>query len=362
MRDIDQMAAGVRRVAGGTCWPAPEHLRQLEERRHALRRRVTVSALLAVIVLAGAIAFPAIVTARSRAATVPVGTPVRTLPGTLYYLSPGHDLKTLLLADHVTLYSRTGSEPPRVLGTFPTDGSQLFEMTVTVSPDGRRLAWTDGNDLYTSMIDGSGRHAIAPAGAPGCAPSWTPDSRLVYPDTSLGEEVINVDGTGAQFLKVPFRCDKTLLADGQRMAWSDIQTDDSGRPLSFSIVIGDIGTGKTQDYPVHHAITQLVAISPDARHAVVELPATDAVAARDHEYPVRHQNGALVDLRTGSLLPSPVPGDIVDAFYQKDGTLLLRYVEADQYCVGLIGARGTLVARTAETGTLTQDSLIAYVP
>jgi hypothetical protein len=371
MRDLDQMAAGVRQVAGGGCWPTPEQLRQFEDRRRARRRRVTVSTLLAVLVLAGAIAFPAVVAARSRTATAIAAVPVSPLPGTLYYLSPGYDSRTGVLADQLTLYSRTGDGPPRVVGTFPASDGRMFEMTVTVSPDGRRLAWVEGADsvsyLYTSMIDGSGRHWIAGiSGGPDplCSrPVWTPDSRqIIYPEGDGLSDIVDVVGTGGvQRLKVPWRCDNAMLPDGQHVAWSDYPTNDPTVAHS-SIVVGDIGTGGIREYLIPHNVSRLVAISPDTRHAVVvRYPNGGAVPGTRFDQVGWHEGSTLVDVRTGNLLPSPVPGDIIEATYQKDGTLLLRYVDRNQLWVSLVDARGAIVARSAETDALTQDDLIGYV-
>ena len=63
--------------------------------------------------------------------------------------------------------------------TTVIDGAELSCKTVQVSPDGSRIAFQGGNELYVADADGSGRRVLSPSG--GTQPAWSPDgSMIVY--------------------------------------------------------------------------------------------------------------------------------------------------------------------------------------
>lgn len=304
---------------------------------------------------------------------------VPSLSGTVYYLSPGHTGTTF--ADKVTLYSRRGSEAPKQLGTFSADGGRIFEMTVTVSPDGRRLAWLDSHhQLVTSTVSGSDNRVLSPNVPTAlCAlPIWTPDSKqIIFPGSVDGfAQIVNVDGTGMRQVKTPYPCSHVSLQDGKRLAWTTYEGVSPGQKPN--LVIGNLSTGETQRFRLQQDVFKLVTISPDAKRAVVVItppssggngpgaatpdPAEVAKQQRYASYPERRTDGDLIDVTTGALLPAPVPGDIIDAAFQQDGTLFLRSVEAGTYWVSLLSTDGTVLARTAEPADYSKYGMLAYVP
>jgi len=290
---------------------------------------------------------------------------------TVYYLSPGHVRGSTVFHDTVTLVSRRGADPPERLGTFKADGARSFEMTVTVSPDGSRVAWlSNTHELVTSKVDGSDRRTLA-AGlpTPTCfRPIWTPDSnQIIFPGTLNGPaQIINVNGTARKSLRTPYPCWHVSLHDGKRLAW--IAYDEAG--LKEYLFIADMDSGAERRFPLQRRASRVVTISPDGLRAMVILTPPDQGEGdtptdrqkRYATYPERSSDGTLLDVVHGTPLPAPAPGDIIEAAYQKDGTLLLRTVDNGTYWVTLLTADGTVAAKTAEPTELHQYILLAYVP
>jgi Tol biopolymer transport system component len=95
------------------------------------------------------------------------------------------------------------------LGGGPLEG--LFVMDVTGrhqrrvgtgrqadwNPSGRRLAYSDGRDLYTVGVDGRGRRLIARAAA---VPAWSPDGKWIAFQGPGGIELVQPDGSGRHAL------------------------------------------------------------------------------------------------------------------------------------------------------------------
>ncbi len=291
------------------------------------------------------------------------------LPGTVFYLSPGLSRETGTFTDKVTLFARKGNEAPRKLGTFVAGGDRLLEITLTVSPDGSHAAWlAAGGQLMISEVDGTNTRILASsAGIALCArPIWTQDSqRVIFGELSDGPaQIVNIDGTDRKPVKTPYPCNHVSLLDGKRLAWSRNEGD---KPY---VMVGDMTSGTTERFLASKSIVEVVAISPDASRAVVNpdppsapegTPQTDQ-QKRFETYPERAINGVLIDIATGTALPAPVPGDIIAAEYQKDGSLLLRTVVEGKFWLTIVNGKGEVLAKTAETAELTKHNYLRYVP
>jgi TolB protein len=369
LSDIEQLASGVRRaaVARGHDRPTAQQVRHLADRRHRRRSVLAATVAAAVVLLAVAAAVPA-VAGRGRVTEPGTRSWGPGLPGTLYYLTPGIAGPWGQVVDTVTLSSRTGSAPPVVLGTYATHASQLFEITLTVSPDGRRLAWADPTGaIITSLVDGSGQREIATSqtalSEPDpqmCArPMWTADStHLVYSNGPSLDNIVNRDGTGDHVTALPRACDLALLSDGQHAAWTR-----PGTTIEDNfIVVTDLNTGAVVEHQTSLNVTQLVAISPDARRAVVALFPEGPGFTIGQPKKRGVNNGVLLDVDSGQQIPTPVPGRITAAIFQPDGTLLLRTVYQGTSTLSLVRPDGTITTHITEPPDLARDSVIAYVP
>ena len=88
-------------------------------------------------------------------------------------------------------------------GLFVMDASGQHQRRVGTgrladwSPGGRRLAYSDGRDLYTVGADGRARRLIAHGAA---APAWSPDGRWIAFVGPNGIELVRPDGSGRHAL------------------------------------------------------------------------------------------------------------------------------------------------------------------
>ena len=68
------------------------------------------------------------------------------------------------------------------------------------SPDGLRIAFVRGNDIWVMNADGSGQRRLTSGAAHDRAPNWSPDGRTIAFDQRVGSiheiYVMNADGSG----------------------------------------------------------------------------------------------------------------------------------------------------------------------
>ncbi|MGO9326064.1 MAG: protein kinase domain-containing protein [Terracidiphilus sp.] len=109
-------------------------------------------------------------------ATVPV--PAST--GTMVPLSVSSDGSSLLVRQ---MSGPTEFDAP--LWSLPVLGGSPIRLSETVghdgawSPDGKQLAYTNGNDLYLADADGTDSHKIAALSSGGGDPVWSPDGKQI---------------------------------------------------------------------------------------------------------------------------------------------------------------------------------------
>ena len=122
------------------------------------------------------------------------------------------------------------------------DGSRPFRLTSSgdnlspaLSPDGTRVAFTSGRDVWTMAIDGTGRVQITDTAAVEESPVWSPDgSRLAYvtsgaPDGGTDQEIVTsaASGTG-----VVAQLTSNTVPDTDP-AWSDVLPGTPGGKVAF---------------------------------------------------------------------------------------------------------------------------------
>jgi len=136
-----------------------------------------------------------------------------------------------------------GGDPHRLTANLVSD------IDPAVSPDGAKVAFTRGLDIWVMNADGSGQAAITGVEGPDSAPAWSPDgTRLVFVSNrnvpggaTTGPElwVMNADGSGVRQL--------TQTAPGSSLApaWSPAgdriafhSNLDAGAPMSFALGSG----------------------------------------------------------------------------------------------------------------------------
>jgi hypothetical protein len=118
---------------------------------------------------------------------------------------PGKNGKLVLLSCNLHTINPDGTDQQQITFEPPCPNIEEPEW----SPDGKRIAYTQGGDVFVINPDGSGRENVT-QGAHGAAaaPSWSPDgTQIAYDATTvepLGNEthiwIANSDGTGAHRL------------------------------------------------------------------------------------------------------------------------------------------------------------------
>jgi Tol biopolymer transport system component len=104
--------------------------------------------------------------------------------------------------------------------------NRTFDGTPTISPDGTKIAWRQGNDIWVMNADGSGQTRITFGNAKvSRVPAWSPDgTKIAFSSNRDGNDEIytmNPDGTGVTRLTVAPGADlnPAWSPDSQRIAW-----------------------------------------------------------------------------------------------------------------------------------------------
>src|SRR5215216_258064 len=64
------------------------------------------------------------------------------------------------------------------------------------SPDGSKLAFATGGDIWVINANGTNEHAVAVTASTDSQPEWSPDgSKIAFRKSGSGIAVINADGT-----------------------------------------------------------------------------------------------------------------------------------------------------------------------
>jgi serine/threonine protein kinase/Tol biopolymer transport system component len=133
-------------------------------------------------------------------AQVPVPAP------TMYLLAVSPDGATLLVADEVGQTAFQGSlwEVP-VLGGSPRRLGEAIGQAAAWSPDGQRIVYAEGQDLFLAKSDGSEPHKLVSTPDRAWYPAWSPDGTVIRFNTGdltfTGPLYqVSVDGTNLHLL------------------------------------------------------------------------------------------------------------------------------------------------------------------
>src|SRR6201988_2543639 len=99
---------------------------------------------------------------------------------TMSLLAVSPDGANLLVADEVGQTAFRGPlwEVP-VLGGSPRRLGQAVAQAAAWSPDGQRIIYADGHDLFLAKSDGSEPHKLVSAPDQAYSPAWSPDGKLI---------------------------------------------------------------------------------------------------------------------------------------------------------------------------------------
>jgi Tol biopolymer transport system component len=109
------------------------------------------------------------------------------------------------------------------IATVLADGSQYRQLTSNgvedawplLSPDGARIAWWVGGELWVMNADGTSPHAVSEGGVIDLSYRWSSDSdRLVFAGSGADVYVVNADGSGLANVTMD------VAGSNDRPAWS----------------------------------------------------------------------------------------------------------------------------------------------
>ncbi|RQX19586.1 hypothetical protein DDE19_03565 [Micromonospora ureilytica] len=267
------------------------------------------------------------------------------LTGTLYYLGRTS-------TDAVVHAVQGGAD--RTVARVPLGGEPCVGNSITVSPNGQRLAWVEDADaagfgaLMIAAIDGTHKRKLA--AEVGCLGStalvWMGSDRLVFRQTDGASVLMNVvsakrvDGDRGQ------ETDRCWSADGRYLAAQDASGPFVSGPGSRRLYNYEPPSEDADKYDGWSARS----VSMDGRFVAVGWKGTD---------PSRHDDShAVVEVATSKVKKLPVKGEVKNILFTSDRLVLVR--QADRIVV-LDAGFGVLdeVVEARDTRGLT---LLAYAP
>jgi hypothetical protein len=252
--------------------------------------------------------------------------------------------------------------------------------TITVSPDGKRAAWVEGDILVVADLTIGERTNVRDGVTTMCAePAWTADSTrlligLAETDPKTGKPFPATDrmailtlsnGSVSVVAGLIGSCHPLWAADGQHIVYV------GSTPGGLSVLrIGDaipvqpvpnLGTIDLKTgSPKHGAFDyawDLQSVSPDGSRAAVTL--NDPRGGNPSRV---LSSNAIVDTVRGVVVPAPLAGRMLNAFFLPDGGMLVRLAGEEHNELVLVSPDGKELARHAERTEVRQLALLAYAP
>ncbi|MEU7802929.1 hypothetical protein AB0J14_05525 [Micromonospora arborensis] len=267
-------------------------------------------------------------------------------------------------AENANLRSwRPGTNPVRLLA-LP---DLALKGNVSVSPDGRRVAWVDSdgnsNNLFVANADGSDKRKVRSDVDPYCVTAvWSPDGRqLLFRETKANDAggpgrygVLDVRSTAKTvrwWTTEPDACHALWSADGQTIA------------MNTNLGVTLYGTdGTTRRVVPGFSLdgwrsNDIASLSPDGSRIALlrEKSGGDAGdVARDLRVNV------VLDTKTGQEIRLPLGGrELRQVYFQTDGSMVVRVQAGNGYAVLLVGEDGEKISETAEPAALQDMQILA---
>jgi len=206
--------------------------------------------------------------------------------------------------------------------------------SITLSPDGTKLAWVDGNPddtngtLYLADADGNGSRAIAQnIDGADLEPAWQHDSRhlLVAVGATTSTQWVIDSGSGAkikQHTSVQQAQHPRIPAAASLIVWLYPPSRNSLATTALSgdgrheIAVGGLGAATYVD--------GVTSVSPDGRYAAVKEETESDPNVGPATFIRPSGATALIDLTTGHPVHLDYPGTLHDLTFLRDGRLLIR--------------------------------------
>jgi TolB protein len=277
----------------------------------------------------------------------PVEGSVAGLPGWLYYW-----------ADPDRVLRLTRSAPVTVL--------QSGGQTANVSPDGRSVAYLDdsGNVVVADRDGGNPRTVMKGSAGAGYEPAWSPDStRVLVARVGIAAMVPGVvtvaTGTFTALAHNPNGIHYLWSADGRHLGYATgtCQLGEADADGGNAHLVPVLGSEDKATNPDRKRSCDPFSIAPDGSKMAVDLHTGDQ---EDGDIGRNLRANAVIDMRTGAVVPLAVPGQVSAVLFQPDGGMLVRSGPSGHGTLTLLKPDGTVGVQVAEPAVAADFALLAY--
>ena len=279
-------------------------------------------------------------TAQPAPSTPVQASPVRSTPVLTTPVASGFDGTFLYYRAQPSsrLVRLSGTNTRTVLSGTPAWAAEL-------SPDGRSISYvSDDGILMAGPVGGKARKLRSGVVTVGYGPAWTGDGRSVMVAVSEGDRwvpgTVRIDG--GRFTPLPASLSEGIhhrpTPDGSRVFWSDgrcaiLSGRADGTDVRQVPVLGL--DADSSENPRRLRACDIVSLNPDGSRMTVDLHRGNDT---DGDIGGSQAASAVVDTATGRALRLPISGEVRQALYRADGTLVVRTVA---------GGKGRLILLSA---------------
>jgi len=299
-----------------------------------------------------AVAVLVAVSACSGAHTLPILLPSGSAPdvaavmGTLLYAPPGAPLQLW-------------APPAAPTAAAPLDDAEA--LTVTLSPDGKRIAYVHGGAAMVAAVDGSGGRSVLTGVDQACGDlDWSADSARLT--VAQGGKPGTVPATGGSFTPFPTAvagCHVIFSGDGSTIAYA---TGDGGITVakadgSNAHPVPRLGA---DGGPTKRRSNHPMSLSANGKQLALYVQQGDSSEGADNGAGRALVANEIVDVATGATVSLPVTGDLEQAYFFPEGGLVVRTQDKDGLKVSVLWPDLKVEGTMAEPPTLTAAVLVGY--
>lgn len=277
----------------------------------------------------------------------PAPAPTANIDGTLFFLGVGQ------AGGIYYLHNNT-------LTLAVSDASFGFYQSVTMSPDGRKLAWVLADAAGATgqlkvQTYGGGSVTVGPSTISNTyTPQWSADSSSVivgYGNNGASGRLNVTTGTLTPLTSASGCCFGVFSPDG---AYAILRNG-----LTTRVVHAD-GSGPVPVLvPAGQVYARIQSLSPDGRHVIAQLRPTGSPGGDAGRVLAAN---AVVDTVTGAVVPMADGGQLKGGFYLPSGNAVLRLVVGGADRVRLVSPAGAVLDEVTVPPAAANHLLLGYAP